>query len=423
MSGKSASTSDLQEYIQCLAREAKKASVGLRSLAASAKNSALESISQAIESRRAVVKAANARDVERAARSGLPPAMIDRLTLTDKRIGEIISAVRDVAALEDPVGEIIGSRRPSGFTLEKVRTPIGVIAMIYESRPNVTVDAAVLCLKSGNAAILRGGSEARESSVALVECIREGLRKADVDGQAVQYVDRTEHEAIDWLVKQNGFIDLVVPRGRESLIRRVTENATVPVIKHYKGVCHIYVDETADLAMAAEVVTNSKVNRPGTCNALEKLLVEESVAPRFLPMVRAKMPQVEFRGGDAVRALLPDTKPVTEEEWYEEYLDLVLAVKVVRGMDEAVAHIEKYGSSHTDGICSRNANRIEEFVSRVDSAVVVVNASTRLNDGGVFGLGAEMGISTDKLHARGPMGLKELTTYKWVLRGNGNLRT
>ena len=415
--------SDLKEYITGLAQAAKKASVGLRSLSADAKNAALESIAQAIDSHRAAVKAANAKDVERATRDGLSSAMMDRLTLTDKRIGEIISALRDVAALEDPVGEVTGMRRPAGFTLEKVRTPIGVIAMIYESRPNVTVDAAALCLKSGNAAILRGGSEARDSSMALIECIREGLGKAGVDGDAVQYVQRREHEAIDWLVKQTGLIDLVVPRGREALIRRVTENATVPVIKHYKGVCHIYVDETADLEMAAEVVTNSKVQRPGTCNALEKLLVEESVAQRFLPMVRAKMPKVEFRGDLRVRAILADARPATEEEWYEEYLDLILAVKVVKGLDEAVAHIEKYGSSHTDGICSSDARRIEEFVSRVDSAVVVVNASTRLNDGGIFGLGAEMGISTDKLHARGPMGLKELTTYKWVLRGNGNLRT
>jgi len=361
--------------------------------------------------------------VERATKDGLSAAMVDRLTLTDTRIGEIISALRGVAALEDPVGEVIGVRRPAGFTLEKVRTPIGVIAMIYESRPNVTVDAAALCLKSGNAAILRGGSEARESSMALIECIREGLGKAGVDGDAVQYVHRSDHEAIDYLVKQTGLIDLVVPRGREALIRRVTENATVPVIKHYKGVCHMYVDETADLGMAAEVVTNSKVQRPGTCNALEKLLVQQSVAGRFLPMVRKMMPNVEFRGDERVRAILADTKPATEAEWYEEYLDLILAVKVVKGLDEAVAHIEKYGSSHTDGICSTDARRIEEFVSRVDSAVVVVNASTRLNDGGIFGLGAEMGISTDKLHARGPMGLKELTTYKWVLRGNGNLRT
>jgi glutamate-5-semialdehyde dehydrogenase len=414
--------SDLNEYIVTLARAAKKASVGLRTLSADAKNKALREIAVAIEARRDAVRAANARDVERGTKAGLSAAMLDRLTLSDKRIGEITASLREVAALEDPVGEVIGTRRPAGFMLEKVRTPIGVIAMIYESRPNVTVDAASLCLKSGNAAILRGGSEALESSRALVECIREGLRRAGVDGDAVQYVERTEHEAIDSLVRQTGLIDLVVPRGREALIRRVTENATVPVIKHYKGVCHIYVDETTDMEMAADVVTNSKVNRPGTCNALEKLLVEESVAARFLPMVRTRMPSVEFRGDERVRVLLPDTKPVTEEEWYEEYLDLILAVRIVKGMDEAVAHIEKYGSSHTDGICSSNARHIEEFVGRVDSAVVVVNASTRLNDGGIFGLGAEMGISTDKLHARGPMGMNELTTFKWVLRGNGDLR-
>jgi glutamate-5-semialdehyde dehydrogenase len=413
---------DLKEYITDIARAAKKASVGLRTLSADAKNGALAAIAASIDAHRAEIRAANAKDVQRGASAGLSSAMLDRLTLTDKRIDEMLASLKDIAALEDPVGEIVGTRRPEGFVLEKVRTPIGVIAMIYESRPNVTVDAAALCLKSGNAAILRGGSEALDSSTVLVKCIQEGLARVGVDGKAVQYVTRTEHEAIDYLVKQAGLIDLVVPRGREALIRRVTENATVPVIKHYKGVCHIYVDETADLAMAAEVVTNSKVQRPGTCNALEKLLVEESVAARFLPIVRQMMPQVEFRGDERARAILPGTKAATEEEWYEEYLDLILTVKVVKGLEEAAAHIEKYGSSHTDGICSSSARHIEQFVSLVDSAVVTVNASTRLNDGGIFGLGAEMGISTDKLHARGPMGLKELTTWKWVLRGNGDIR-
>src|SRR5271157_2262218 len=414
--------SDLHDYIVTIARAARKASVGLRTLNAAAKNQALELVAQSIDARRAEIRAANAKDVERGKKSNLTSAMTDRLTLTDKRIDEIVSSLREIAALEDPVGEVTGVRRPAGFLLERVRTPIGVIAMIYESRPNVTVDAAALCLKSGNAAILRGGSEALESSKILVQCIREALARAGIDGNAVQYVERTEHEAIDHLVKQAGLIDLVVPRGRESLIRRVTENATVPVIKHYKGVCHIYVDETADLFMAAEVVTNSKVQRPGTCNALEKLLVQDSVAARFLPMVRQKMPDVEFRGDQRTCAILPGTKPATEEEWYEEYLDLILTVKVVKGLEEAAAHIEKYGSRHTDGICSGDARNIERFVSLVDSAVVTVNASTRLNDGGIFGLGAELGISTDKLHARGPMGLKELTTYKWVLRGNGDIR-
>jgi glutamate-5-semialdehyde dehydrogenase len=414
--------SDLNGYIVTLAKAAKKASVGLRTLSADAKNAALRAMAESIDAGRTAIRAANAKDVERAKKSDLSAAMVDRLTLTEKRIDEIVASLRDIAALEDPVGEVTGVRRPAGFVLEKVRTPIGVIAMIYESRPNVTVDAAAICLKSGNAAILRGGSEALESSRVLVQCIREALARVGVDGNAVQYVERTEHEAIDYLVKQNGLIDLVIPRGRESLIRRVTENATVPVIKHYKGVCHIYVDETADLVMAAEVVTNSKMQRPGTCNALEKLLVQESVAEQFLPMVREKMPTVEFRGDERVRAILPGTKLATEEEWYEEYLDLILTVKVVKNLEEAAAHIEKYGSSHTDGICSSDSRHIEQFVSLVDSAVVTVNASTRLNDGGIFGLGAEMGISTDKLHARGPMGPKELTTYKWVLRGNGDIR-
>jgi glutamate-5-semialdehyde dehydrogenase len=414
--------SELADYVRTIAQEAKNASVSLRTLNTEAKNSALEAIARSVDTRRAEIRAANAKDVQRARNANLSPAMVDRLELTDKRVDEIIASLREIAAMEDPVGELIGVRRPAGFVLERVRTPIGVIAMIYESRPNVTVDAAALCLKSGNAAILRGGSEARESSRVLVECIQEALAQVGVSGSAVQYVERTEHEAIDYLVKQTGLIDLVVPRGRESLIRRVTENAKVPVIKHYKGVCHIYVDETADLQMAAEVVTNSKVQRPGTCNALEKLLVHESVAERFLPMVRQKMPNVEFRGDQRACEILPETKPATEEEWYEEYLDLILTVKVVGGLQEATAHIEKYGSRHTDGICSNDTRHIEQFVSLVDSAVVMVNASTRLNDGGIFGLGAELGISTDKLHARGPMGLRELTTFKWILRGNGDVR-
>jgi glutamate-5-semialdehyde dehydrogenase len=413
---------DIRSYVKAIAQAAKKASVSLRSLTAESKNRALRAMAAAIDARRAEITAANARDVERGRKSGVPSAFLDRLTLTDRRIDDMISSVKEIAAFEDPVGEVMGVRRPSGFVLEKVRTPIGVVGMIYESRPNVTVDAAALCLKSSNAAILRGGSEALETSRVLVQAIREGLAAAGVDGDAVQYIERTEYEAIDELASQTGLVDLVIPRGGESLIRRVMEKATVPVLKHYKGVCHLYVDETADLAMAADVVANSKVQRPGTCNALEKLLVQESVARRFLPLVREKMPNVELRGDEKSRAILPGIGAATEDDWYAEYLDLVLAVRVVSGLDEAVAHIEKYGTSHTDGILSRDAAAIERFVGTVDSAVVTVNASTRLSDGGVFGLGAEIGISTDKLHARGPMGLKELTTYKWIVRGNGDLR-
>jgi glutamate-5-semialdehyde dehydrogenase len=413
---------DLQHYIEALVAAAKKASVRLRTLSAQTKNAALAAMAASVDSRRAELRTANARDLERGRKAGLSGAMLDRLTITDKRIDDMIVSLKEIAAFEDPVGEIVGVRRPSGFVLEKVRTPIGVVAMIYESRPNVTLDAAALCLKSGNAVILRGGSEALESSMALVESIHKGLASAGVDEHAVQYVERTEYEAIDLLVTQEGLVDLVIPRGGEALIRRVVEKATVPVIKHYKGVCHIYVDESADLLMAAKVVTNAKVQRPGTCNALEKVLVHEAVAARFLPMIREMMKNVELRGDGRACEILPGTKAATEDDWYAEYLDMVLTVKVVSGLDEAVAHIETYGSRHTDGIVSSDAHAIERFVGMVDSSVLTVNASTRLNDGGIFGLGAEIGISTDKLHARGPMGLKELTTYKWVLRGNGDIR-
>jgi len=413
---------DIREYVTGIARAAKKASATLRTLSAEAKNAALASMAAAIDERRAAVIEANALDLEKGRRAGLSKPVLDRLALTDARIDGLVASLSEIAAFEDPVGEVLGVRRPAGFILEKVRTPIGVVAMIYESRPNVTVDAAALCLKSGNAAILRGGSEALESSMALVGAIRAGLAAAGIDGDAVQYVERTDYEAIDLLVAQTGLVDLVIPRGGEALIRRVVEKATVPVIKHYKGVCHLYVDESADLAMAAGVVANSKVQRPATFNALETLLVHEAVAAEFLPMAKAAMPTVELRGDAKARAILPGIAEASEEDWYAEYLDLILAVRVVAGLPEAVAHIETYGSSHTDGIIARDAAAIESFVGAVDSAVVTVNASTRLSDGGVFGLGAEIGISTDKLHARGPMGLRELTTYKWVVRGNGNLR-
>ncbi len=413
---------DLKEYVSGVARAAKKASASLRALSAETKNRAILAMAKAIDEGRNEIRDANARDVQKGKAGGLSASFLDRLTLTDTRIDDMIGSLKEIAALEDPVGEVMGVRRPSGFVLEKVRTPIGVIAMIYESRPNVTVDSAALCLKSGNAVILRGGSEAVQSSAALVRAISRGLAEAGVAAEAVQYIDRTEHEAIDELVTQAGLVDLVIPRGGESLIRRVAQKATNPVLKHYKWDCHLYVDESADLAMAAEVVTNSKMQRPGTCNALEKLLVHQAVAKKFLPMVKAKMPTVELRGDEKSRAILPSMAAATEEDWYAEYLDLILTVKVVGGVEEAAAHIEKYGSSHTDGILSKDAAAIETFVAMVDSAVVTVNASTRLNDGGVFGLGAEIGVSTDKLHARGPMGLKELTTYKWILRGNGDLR-
>jgi glutamate-5-semialdehyde dehydrogenase len=413
---------DLKAYIEGMADAARRASAELRVLDTERKNAALASIAEAIGARRAAIREANARDLERGKAAKLSSAFLDRLTLTDARIDGIISSLREIIALEDPIGEVTGSRRPAGFTLEKVRTPIGVICMIFESRPNVTVDTAALCLKSGNAAILRGGSEALESNAALIRAVAAGLSTAGVDPAAVQYVERTEHEAVDLLVTRTGTIDLVMPRGGEGLIRRVAEKATVPVIKHYKGVCHIYVDPSADLAQAAAVVANAKVNRPGTCNALEKVLVHRDAAAAFLPLARAAMPTVELRGDEAARAILPGIAAAAAEDWDREYLDLILTVKVVDSLDEAIQHIALHGSSHTDGICATDSRAIERFVAAVDSSVVTVNASTRLNDGGVFGLGAELGCSTDKLHARGPMGLRELTTYKWVVRGNGDVR-
>jgi glutamate-5-semialdehyde dehydrogenase len=414
--------SDLQAYVDGLTGAARVAARGLRMLSADAKNRALAAVAERVRGRSAAILAANGRDLERGRAAGLSAAMLDRLGLDERRISGLLASLAEIAAFEDPVGETTGVRRPAGFTLQKVRTPIGVVLFIYESRPNVTVDAAALCLKSGNAVILRGGSEAIESNRAIAGAIREGLAAAGVPADAVQFVDRAEHEAIDLLVAREGRIDLVIPRGGEALIRRVTERSRVPVIKHYKGVCHLYVDASADLGMAVKVVVNSKVQRPGVCNALEKLLVHADVAAGFLPALRAAMPQVELRGCPRTLAILPGTKAAAEEDWNEEYLDLVLAVRVVDTSDEACAHIERYSSSHTDGILASDAATIERFVSAVDSAAVVVNASTRLNDGGVFGLGAEIGISTDKLHARGPMGLRELTTYKWVVRGSGDLR-
>jgi glutamate-5-semialdehyde dehydrogenase len=415
--------SDLAAYVTGLAGAARRASVALRTLSADAKNRALAAMAERIRGRTPAILAANAGDLQRGRAAGLSGAMLDRLALDERRIAALSTALAEIAAFEDPVGEMTGVRRPAGFTLQRVRTPIGVVLFIYESRPDVTVDAAALCLKSGNAVILRGGSEALASNCELAAAIREGIAAAGIPADAVQFVERTDREAIDLLVRQDAFIDLVIPRGGEALIRRVTETATVPVIKHYKGVCHLYVDASADLDMAVKVVVNSKVQRPGVCNALEKVLVHASVAAAYLPALAAAMPQVELRGCPRTRAILPGAKPATDADWDAEYLDLVLAVRVVDGCDEACAHIERHSSRHTDGILATDATVIERFVADVDSAAVVVNASTRLNDGGLFGLGAEIGISTDKLHARGPMGLRELTTCKWVVRGNGDLRT
>ncbi len=413
---------DVRSYIEDISRRAKKSSILLRSVEADQKNRALVNVTNLLDKKRESVVESNRIDCANAKKAGLSKAFLDRLFLGDKRIDDMIKSVREVMALEDPVGEVTGVRRPQGFILEKVRIPIGVICVIYESRPNVTVDAAALCLKSGNSVILRGGRDAVESSRALTEIIREALEEAGISADAVQYVEKGGHESVSWLVKQSGNVDVVIPRGGESLIERVVSEATVPVIKHYKGVCHLYIDAGCDLNMALKVVYNSKVQRPGTCNALETLLVNEKVSEQFLPMVKKKLQDVELRGCDRTKKILPDIESANEDDYFTEYLDLVLAVKVVDSIDEAVTHIEKYGSNHTDGIISGDVEKIRKFVQMVDSAVVTVNSSTRLSDGGVFGLGSEIGISTDKLHARGPMGIKDLTTYKWVIRGSGDIR-
>jgi len=414
---------DIRDYVQDVACRAKAACVKLRGLKAQVKNSVLKGVAEQLDRKREEIIRANRIDYENGKKAALSQAFLDRLLLTDRRIDDMIKSVEEIIALEDPVGEICGVKRPQGFVLEKIRIPIGVVAIIYESRPNVTVDATALCLKSGNAAILRGGKEAMESSRTLAEIIRSALAGVGVVEDAVQYITRKEHEGVKWLVKQSGLVDLVIPRGGENLIRMVVEEASVPVIKHYKGVCHLYVDEDADLDMALKVVQNAKVQRPGTCNALETLLVNEKIAGKFLPLVKDELKEVELRGCEKTRKVLKEIKPALEEDYYTEYLDLILSVKIVKDVDEALEHIERYGSAHTDGIISSSINNINRFVETCDSSVVTVNASTRLSDGGVFGLGAEIGISTDKLHARGPMGLKELTTYKWVVRGNGDLRT
>ena len=413
---------EIENYIESLCSRAKKASVVLRSARAEQKNRALERIAQLIRERSDEIILENKIDCDRGREAGLSEAFLDRLALTEPRIQGMITSLLEIASMEDPVGAIDGVRRPQGFLLEKVRVPIGVVAMIFESRPNVTVDSAALCLKSGNSVVLRGGSDALSSNRVLASIIGEGLSQVGLPAQAVQLVERTEHEGVSMLVRQNRYVDLVIPRGGESLIKRVVQEATVPVIKHYKGVCHLYVDEYCDMDMAEEVVHNAKVQRPATCNALETLLVHKNTAAAFLPRIKKRLGEVELRGCARSKEILPDIETADDEDFFAEYLDLKLSVKIVDSVDEAMDHIERYGSSHTDGILSNSIANIERFTSSVDSAVLTVNASTRLSDGGVFGLGAEIGISTDKLHARGPMGVKELTTYKWVLRGNGHTR-
>jgi glutamate-5-semialdehyde dehydrogenase len=390
-----------------------------------ARSAAIAAIADAIDAARPEILAANARDLAAAEGAGLAPAMLDRLRLDDARIAGLARAVREVAAAPEIVGRVERTeRRPNGLEVQRVRIPLGVIAMIYEARPNVTTDAAALCLKAGNACILRGGREALESNRALLRAVGAGLVAGGLPAEAVQLVPLTDREAIADLVRLDDLIDLCIPRGGEGLIRYVAEHARVPVIKHYKGVCHVYVHAAADLDQALRIVENAKVQRPGVCNALETLLIDREVAPAFVPrLVAALGARVELRGDDTVRALGgPAVRPATEDDWRAEYLDLILAVRVVDGLPAAIDHIERYGSSHTESILTRDPAAAEQFLREVDSSTVMVNASTRFADGGELGLGAEIGISTTRLHAYGPMGAEGLTTTKFVVRGTGQIR-
>ena len=389
------------------------------------KNAILLAMAETLNNRRELIKSANAADLEQAAAANLSAAMIDRLTLTDARIGNMVNGIREVAALPDPVGKRIWRRvRPNGLVIEKRRVPLGVVAIIYESRPNVTADAAVLCVKTSNAVILRGGKESLNSNIAIARALREGGESAGMPKGAVQLIETTDREAVRELVQMDDRVDVVIPRGGESLIRAVVQHARVPVLKHYKGVCHIFVDAAADLNRALAITENAKCQRPGVCNAVETLLVHQDVAQTFLPQLEqmARRRGVELRGCAKTRQTLPNCKAAAAADWPAEYLDLILAVKVVKSLKEAIAHINTFGSHHSDAIITEDGRGAKRFLKEIDSAAVYVNASTRFTDGGEFGMGAEMGISTDKLHARGPMGLEELTTYKYLVSGSGQVR-
>jgi glutamate-5-semialdehyde dehydrogenase len=415
----------IEETVKRKARAVKEASGVLYTCPTGKKNALLESIAHHLRKETAAILGANKQDLRTAENEGLSKVLMDRLCLTEKRIGQMIDGVQDVLRLPDPVGRVLErSRRPNGLVLEKLRVPIGAIGIIYESRPNVTIDASILCLKAGNAALLRGGSEALRSNKKLVEIIKMALHDADLPSGCVEFIDTSDRKAVLAMVKQDRYLDLIIPRGSQRLIAFLQERSSVPVIAHGEGNCHVFVDSSADRAMAEEIVMNAKVQRPSVCNAAEKLLVHERIAGEFLPPVTRRLREagVELRGDKKTRAIVAGVKAATEKDWYTEYLDLVLAIKVVDGMEEAIQHINRYGSHHSDAIVTGNAAHGEQFLREVDSAAVYVNASTRFTDGFELGLGAEIGISTQKLHARGPMGLTELTSAKFIVRGNGQIR-
>ena len=416
---------DIPAYMQRVGEQARAAARAVAAADTGAKNAALNAIAAAIEAAAATLAAENRKDLEAGRARGLEAALLDRLELTPARIAAMAEGLRQIATLPDPVGEISDLKyRPSGIQVGRMRVPLGVIGIIYESRPNVTADAAGLCLKSGNAAILRGGSEAVHSNQAIAACIRAGLQAAGLPETAVQVIETTDRAAVGELVRMEKYVDVIVPRGGKGLIERISRESRVPVIKHLDGVCHTYIDDEADFDKAVRVAFNAKTQRYGTCNTTETLLVHEGIAARILPVLGRQYQDagVELRGCARTCALLPGITAATEEDWDEEYLAPILAVRVVAGLDEAIAHIERHSSRHTDAILTENLGRARRFLREVDSSSVMVNASTRFADGFEYGLGAEIGISTDKLHARGPVGLEGLTTLKFVVLGDGHIR-
>jgi glutamate-5-semialdehyde dehydrogenase len=416
---------DIKEYVAGLAKEAKAGARSVGKASSAQKNLVLLKMAEELQKRKAELIRENRKDVGYAEKKGLSKALIDRLTLNGKRISEMAQGLMEVSRLPDPVGEVTKMwKRPNGMTVGKMRVPIGLIGIIYESRPNVTADATGLCLKAGNAVILRGGSEAIHSNKAIVNILRKVARAEGIHEGAVTFIDTPDRKAVMELLKLEGVVDLIIPRGGEGLIRTVTENSRIPVLKHYKGVCHVFVDRDADLSMAEEICFNAKVQRPGTCNAMETMLVDRKIAKKFLPAMVARFGKagVVLKGCPETRKIVRGVNPVREEDYYNEYLDRVLNVRVVKDIDEAMEHIAKYSSAHSDSIVTKDYERSMRFLREVDSSAVFVNASTRLNDGYQFGLGAEIGISTDKIHARGPMGLEELTCTKFIVLGSGQLR-
>lgn len=416
----------IEQYMQTVGQQARQASRVLASASTQTKNTALSAIYTALENSETAILAANQMDMTKGRNNHLDNALLDRLELTPTRFNAMLEGLKDVINLVDPIGEITDlAYRPSGIQLGKMRVPLGVVGMIYESRPNVTLEAASLALKSGNAIILRGGSEAFESNQAIASAIQHGLKTAGLPENCVQVINTPDREAVGQLITLTEYVDVIIPRGGKGLIERITNDARIPVIKHLDGNCHVFVEAQADLQKALPIALNAKTHRYGVCNAMETLLVDEKVADEFLPLIAELYAekQVELRGDQATcRILTNNVKTATEEDWYEEYLGPILAIKVVSGLDEAIDHINKYGSHHTDAIITENFSTARQFLARVDSSSVMINASTRFADGFEYGLGAEIGISTDKIHARGPVGLEGLTSQKWVVFGDGQIR-